>query len=146
MSRSKGIPQQSLSVVPRYQLWSFCPLCLLTPAYTSSQKYLYYMKGAKLIKCLFHSQCSSAALATGQWHCYVAWFRDETQPVESECWHSLNGLMRWCLTKEPHITLNAAAYSEKALCCDRLATPVGKRKTILSHKCIECLWFHWAWV
>lgn len=30
--------------------------------HTSSQKYLYYnIKAAKLIKCLFHSQCSSAA-------------------------------------------------------------------------------------
>ena len=69
------------------------------------------MEGAKLMKCLFNSQCCSKATAKGQWHCYVLGFktghRQGTQRFPlSECTfvtaphkrathHAMQGCVQW---------------------------------------------------
>lgn len=75
-----GILRRGLStpqLLPSYQLWAFCSLCICTASGldVSLQNYLYCkMEGAKLMKCLFDSQRPSIVTAKGQWHCYVLWF------------------------------------------------------------------------
>lgn len=58
-----------------YEPLVLCVLLTASGLRMSSQKYLYYnIRGAKLMKCLFNSQYSSAAQAEGQWHCYAGYF------------------------------------------------------------------------
>lgn len=73
-------------------------------------------------------------------------FWDETQPVESE--HSLTQctFVGAPHKRATHIMLSTAAYSERALCSDRLSALARHWQDCFEGKGNEYLWLYWGWV